>query len=231
LRWPPRPQRRRDTDAEAAADRTLINPPRRHCVTSGSRQIRMAGGEVRRDDAAVIATSRVARQTSRWARFAVVTVEVTAAVTDTVAVAHGVRGNEATRQEAVYGAREALRHVPPGRGSHQVSVTEIVTTEVDTGVGDVYETTARAVHQALSLNSPPVVGLSEPKMASAGTALSGIMWLQQLHDHPWVVPASHRPQSLPNAQVNHPSTVSASSRSASSADSCPAISHPTAYRL
>ena len=65
---------------------------------------------------AVIATFRVARQTSRWARFAAVTVEVVSAIADEVTVADGVLGEEALRHEALCGGlAEALRHLPAFR--------------------------------------------------------------------------------------------------------------------
>jgi hypothetical protein len=115
---------------------------------------------------AVMATFRVARQTSRWVRFAVVTVEVVPAVDDTVTVTTGAHGGEAIRSEAACGARAALRRVPIGGGGHRVIVTAIVTTEVDTGVGDVYEAAARAVWQALCIDPPLCVGFSQPRMVA-----------------------------------------------------------------
>src|SRR6266571_5799044 len=42
-------------------------------------------------------------------------------------------------------------------------------------------------------------------MASAGAVLSGIMWLQQLHDHRWVAPVPYGPRPRSNAQLNRPS--------------------------
>src|SRR6266511_3400378 len=42
-------------------------------------------------------------------------------------------------------------------------------------------------------------------MASAGAVLSGIMWLQQLHDHRWVAPVPYGPRPRSNAQPNRPS--------------------------
>ena len=115
---------------------------------------------------AVIGTFRVARQTSRWSRFAEVTVEVVGAAADTVTVAHGVHSGEAIQWEAACGAREAIRRVPAGSGNHRVIATDIVATGVDTGAGDVYEATARAVWQALSIDAPLSVGFSEPQMVT-----------------------------------------------------------------
>jgi hypothetical protein len=46
-------------------------------------------------------------------------------------------------------------------------VTDVVATEVDTGVGDIYEATVRAVWQALDLTpTPPYVGFSEPQLVA-----------------------------------------------------------------
>lgn len=115
---------------------------------------------------AVIATSRVARQTNQWARFAVVTVEVVPAATDDVVVAQGALRDEAFRREAVCAAYRALRHVPAGRGAHRVTVIHTVTSQVDTGVGDVYEATTRAVREALSLNPSLPVGFSDPQLVA-----------------------------------------------------------------
>jgi hypothetical protein len=72
--------------------------------------MRMPAGDLGAMMTAVIATSRVARQTSRWVRFAAVTVQVVPALADEVMVAPGVLRDEAQRQEAVCGAHEALRH-------------------------------------------------------------------------------------------------------------------------
>lgn len=94
---------------------------------------------------AVIVTARVARQTSHWVRFAAVTVEVVAAAADMVTVPEDVHGGDAIRWEAACGAHRAMRGVPADGGNHRVIITEIVTTEVDTGVGDVYEAAAQAV--------------------------------------------------------------------------------------
>jgi hypothetical protein len=121
----------------------------------------------RRDDSAVIVTSRVARQTSRWVRFAEVTVQVTSAVADEVTIAPGILRDQALRWEAVCGAHEALRRVPADRGFHRVDVVDVVTTEVDTGVGDVYEATARAVREALSLDPSLITGFSDSQMVAS----------------------------------------------------------------
>src|SRR6266511_2920595 len=42
-------------------------------------------------------------------------------------------------------------------------------------------------------------------MTSAGAVLSGIRWLQQLHDHRWVAPVPYGPRPRSNAQLNRPS--------------------------
>ncbi|MEU4555219.1 hypothetical protein [Micromonospora violae] len=69
------------------------------------------------------------------------------------------------RREAELGARWALRKLPT---AVWVTVTGIVVTEVDTGVGDVYEATARAVWQALGVEYPaPYAGFSDPEMAAS----------------------------------------------------------------
>jgi hypothetical protein len=48
-----------------------------------------------------------------------------------------------------------------------VTVTDIITTDVDTNVGDVYEATARAVWQALPVDPTPLsVGFSESEMVA-----------------------------------------------------------------
>jgi hypothetical protein len=54
----------------------------------------------------------------------------------------------------VRGSRGAAFASRPGSESHRVIVTDIVATEVDAGVGDVYGATARAVWQALSIDPP-----------------------------------------------------------------------------
>lgn len=140
----------------------------------------MPSNRVRRDDGAVIVTSRVARQTNRWVRFAKVTVQVVSAVADEVTIAPGVLRDQGSRLEAVCGAREALRHVPADWGFHRVDVVDAVTTEVDTGVGDVYEVTARAVREALSLVPSLFTGFSDPQIVAGwlreriGEQLAGV---------------------------------------------------------
>src|SRR6266511_4139611 len=96
------------------------------------------------------------RQTNRSSRFAQVTVEVAASsrpeveVTATAADEH--------RREAELGARWALRGLPTAA---KVTVTDVVITEIDTSVGDVYEATAHAVWQALRVeHRAPYVGFS-----------------------------------------------------------------------
>lgn len=115
---------------------------------------------------AVIATSRVARQTNRWARFAAVTVEAVPAGVDEVVIAQDVLGDEALRHEARRAAHKALRQVRADRGNHRVTVIHAVTSPVDTGVGDVYEAAARAASEALSLDPPLSIGFSDARMAA-----------------------------------------------------------------
>jgi hypothetical protein len=127
----------------------------------------MSGDVVPRDDECMIATFRLARQTSRWRRFAAVTLDLAPAVDDAVSVATGAHRADATRREAACGARHALRCVPAGSGGHRVTVTDIVTSDIDTNVGDVYEAAARAVWQAVPVDPTPLsVGFSEPEMVA-----------------------------------------------------------------
>jgi hypothetical protein len=49
-----------------------------------------------------------------------------------------------------------------------VAVTDVVISEVDTGVGDAYEATAHAVWQAIRVKHPvPYVGFSDPRMVTS----------------------------------------------------------------
>jgi hypothetical protein len=57
------------------------------------------------------------------------------------------------RREAELGARWALRSIAaPVKVTVTVTVTEVMIANVDTGVGDVHEATARAVWQALDFD-------------------------------------------------------------------------------
>src|SRR5690349_1149011 len=111
----------------------------------------------------IMTTFRLLRQTNRSSRFALVTVQVEPSnrlaveVAATVAVEH--------RSEADLGARWALRGLAtPVR----VRVTDVIVSEVDTGPGDVYEATARAVWQALTVEqSEPYVGFSDSELVTA----------------------------------------------------------------
>src|SRR6266516_2124191 len=58
-------------------------------------------------------------------------------------------------------------------------------------------------------------------MASAGAVLSGIMWLQQLHDHRWVAPVPYGPRPRSNAQPNRPSIDYATALDVVAADGAP----------
>jgi hypothetical protein len=116
----------------------------------------------------VIATYRLLRQTSRWCRFAIVTVAVAPAAAQSVSVADDVDGWVEHRREAVAGARHALGRLPAGSGDYGVTVTGIRATAVDTGVGDVHEAAARAVWQAVGVAPRPVyVGFHEPEVVAA----------------------------------------------------------------
>ena len=97
----------------------------------------------------VEATFRVARQTSRSCRFARVSVAVSESAAESVEVATAASDDAAWRREAALGASRALRALP---GTYRVSVTSILATVADTGVGDVYEASARAVWQATGLD-------------------------------------------------------------------------------
>ncbi|MFV2085731.1 hypothetical protein [Micromonospora sp. LOL_021] len=110
-------------------------------------------------------TFRLRRQTSRSSRFAEVTVEVSPSSTPEVEVTTTVGVSAEHRREADLGTRWALRHNSP---AVRVTVTDVVTTEVDTGTGDVYEATAHAVWQALGVeHSAPYVGFSDPLIVTS----------------------------------------------------------------
>ena len=129
-------------------------------------------GEVLRDTLGVEGTFRLQRQTSRWARFAQVTVEVTRydepsvrLGDDTFGWRRAVYGPDAwpgphddeLRREAAEGAWYALKQLgsPPPR--LLVSVTEIVERTADTGPGDVKFAAVHAVWQAVGQDpvAPP----------------------------------------------------------------------------
>jgi hypothetical protein len=108
----------------------------------------------------------VARQTASWSRFAAATVEVVPSAQRTVDLASTVT-DPARRREAELGAWRALGALPASSAPHRVLVTDVVTTEVDTGVGDIHEATAHAVWQALDVRpTPPYVGISEPELVT-----------------------------------------------------------------
>ncbi|MGW3893255.1 hypothetical protein ACWD69_31840 [Micromonospora chokoriensis] len=78
------------------------------------------------------------------------------------------------RRKAELGARWALRGLP---AEARVTVTDLVVTEVDTSVGDVYKAAARAVWQALRVQNPvPYVGFSDPRMVAS--------WLKSMVGRP-----------------------------------------------
>ncbi|GAB2931397.1 hypothetical protein GCM10027280_18800 [Micromonospora polyrhachis] len=110
-----------------------------------------------------MATFRLLRQTNASARFAQVTVEVAAASQHEVEVA--ATASDEHRWEAELGVRWAL---PDSLSPTRVTVTEVVVTDVDTGVGDVYEAAAHAVRQALHVeHQVPYVGFSDPRMVAS----------------------------------------------------------------
>ncbi|HEX5598975.1 MAG TPA: hypothetical protein VFX61_23615 [Micromonosporaceae bacterium] len=108
----------------------------------------------------MVTTYRLARQTARWCRFAVVTVEVSPAPQHSVSVA-GKVGDPRHRAEIELGAWRALRYLAPD-SQCRVTVTNALATDVDTGIGDLHEATARAVWQALDVTPRPAyTGFSE----------------------------------------------------------------------
>ncbi|MET8283091.1 hypothetical protein [Micromonospora sp. NPDC005174] len=108
-------------------------------------------------------TFRLLRQTNRFSRFAQVTVEVAPSGQPDVEVTAVVVDEH--RREAALGARWALHGLP---AAARVTVTDIVTTEADTSVGDVHEATSRAVWQALRVERPmPHVGFGDPEMVAS----------------------------------------------------------------
>lgn len=110
-------------------------------------------------------THRLLRQTSRWARFAQVTVHGAAATEPEVHIAADVLGwrgqspgtalraghadDQRIRAEAREGAWYALMRLPEEARGVLVSVVEIVTAPADTGPGDVKFAAAHAVWQAV----------------------------------------------------------------------------------
>lgn len=108
-------------------------------------------------------TFRLLRQANRSCRFAKVTVEVDRSCGTDVEVTATAFPEH--RREADLGARWALGRVSTAA---KIVVTEVLTTEIDTGMGDVYEATARAVWQALGIeHDAPYVGFSDPQMAGS----------------------------------------------------------------
>ncbi|MFF4378150.1 hypothetical protein [Kitasatospora sp. NPDC001547] len=110
-------------------------------------------------------TYRLLRQTSRWARFAQVTVHGSVATEPAVRMGPDVFGwrgrsygtapcagradDQRIEAEAREGAWYALMHLPEEARGVLVSVVEIVTAPADTGPGDVKFAAARAVWQAV----------------------------------------------------------------------------------
>lgn len=113
-------------------------------------------------------TFRLLRQSNRASRFAQVTVEVAASSRPEIEVATTVAGRY--RREAELGVRWALARLP---AATSVTVTDVVTTDVDTSAGDVYEAAAHAVWQALGIkHDVPYVGFSDPGIVTT--------WLQEM---------------------------------------------------
>jgi hypothetical protein len=113
----------------------------------------------------MVTTYRLAHQTSRWCRFAVVAVDVTSAPQHSVSVVAEVK-NPARRAEVELGVRRAVRYLPAG-SRYQVTVVDIAATDVDTGIGDLHEATAHAVWQALDITARPAYqGFSEPDLVA-----------------------------------------------------------------
>ncbi|MFY1594330.1 hypothetical protein [Micromonospora sp. WMMD737] len=136
------------------------------------------------------ATYRLARQTARWCRFAVVTVEVVPAASTAVQVARTAGGTRVERREAELGAHSALRALGDEGRRWQVTVTEIRATETDTGVGDVHEASARAVWRAAG-GGPArrgYDGLADPGLVAAwlrdrlGLRLDGVTEARHWYD-------------------------------------------------
>jgi hypothetical protein len=109
-------------------------------------------------------TFRLRRQTSRWARFAEVTVEVTLSEEPEVMVGDDTFGwrravygpdawpypyDDGLRREAEAGARYALQRLPGPSPRVRVVITEIIDRLVDTGPGDVKFAAAHAVWHAM----------------------------------------------------------------------------------
>ncbi|WP_412542586.1 hypothetical protein R8Z50_08865 [Longispora sp. K20-0274] len=112
------------------------------------------------------ATYRIARQTARSCRFAQVTVEVDLSATSGASVT--AAGNDDWRREAELGALRAIGSIPALSGAGHVTVTDILGTDIDTGVGDIYEATGNAVREALGLPAwRGGIGVSEVELVSA----------------------------------------------------------------
>ncbi len=86
-----------------------------------------------------------ARQTGWSSRYARVSVTVEPSSVPGVEVQAHAYGNELWRREAELAARRASHRLSV---PHHVTVTDILPTEVDTGLGDIYEATSRAVWKA-----------------------------------------------------------------------------------
>ncbi|MFF2073783.1 hypothetical protein ACFVXG_03390 [Kitasatospora sp. NPDC058162] len=93
------------------------------------------------------------RQTSRWARFAKVTVHAAVAAEPGVRMGAGLVAGEEAREEAREGAWYALMRLPEEDRGVLVSVVDIVTAPADTGPGDVKFAAAQAVWRAVGRES------------------------------------------------------------------------------
>ncbi|MFE0460944.1 hypothetical protein ACFW1A_17010 [Kitasatospora sp. NPDC058965] len=107
-------------------------------------------------------TFRLQRQTSRWARFAQVTVRAVAAAESGVRVGPDVAADDQSgRAEACDGAWYALSRLPADARGIVVSVVAIVTAPADTGPGDVKFAAAHAVWAALGRQPAQLPWLGE----------------------------------------------------------------------
>ncbi|MEV6524492.1 hypothetical protein AB0M43_21270 [Longispora sp. NPDC051575] len=112
------------------------------------------------------ATFRVAKQTARSCRFARVTVEVDLAKPSGVLVTASAYDDWS--RESELGALRALDTIPALRDGGHVTVTDILATDIDTGVGDIYEATVKAIRKALELpERRGGIGFSEVELVAA----------------------------------------------------------------
>ncbi|NDU74413.1 hypothetical protein GWI34_17500 [Actinomadura sp. DSM 109109] len=121
-------------------------------------------------------TFRLLRQTSRWAHFAEVTVEVAPAHQPDVAVGADTFGwrrevygpdawpyphDDDLQREAAEGAWYALRHLPEPTPQVRVLITKIIERPADTGPGDVKFAAAHAVWRAIGQQPAEPPGIDQ----------------------------------------------------------------------